>query len=230
MKAVALDAVIVIPARNGEAPDDLRVRAMECRIEGSRLCKIRPEMPDRTDQPKALRLMQRREHRQLVDRLDCRIVDPDRSGERIATVNHAVADSGEAAHVEMLAEPAKGLGHDLSQVVGGVGLKIDFKGRGPFRDAEAQWLPPKVDHPLCHAVDNGCVDLEEADLDCRGASIECQQQLRVHDGNPFTGRGAATNLASAADAIRAVGGSARLVSMIGTRAPSTSPAAIAPAK
>lgn len=231
MKAVALDAVIVKPARNGEAPDDLRIRAMECRIEGSRLYKIRPKIPDRTDQPKALGLMQRREHRQLVDRLDRRIVDSDRSGERITTVNHAVADSSEAAHVEMLAEPAKGLRHDLPQVIGSYGIKINFKGRGPFRDAEAQWLPAKVDHPLGHPADNGRIDLEEADLDRRGTGIEREQQLRVHDDDsPFTDRGAAANLASAADVIRAARESARLVSTTGTRAPSTRPAAVAPAK
>jgi hypothetical protein len=63
MKAVPLDAIVVKDARDGEELYDFRIRAMKYRIKGSRLCEIRPQVPDRPDQPKALRLMQWRQHR-----------------------------------------------------------------------------------------------------------------------------------------------------------------------
>jgi hypothetical protein len=65
-------------------------------------------------------------------------VDPDRPGEGTA-MHHAPCggDGGNTAYVEMLAEPAEGLRHDLSQVVRSFGFKIDFKGRWSFPKAKA---------------------------------------------------------------------------------------------
>ena len=81
---------------------------------------------------------------------------------------------------------------------------------------------------------NGCVSrLEERELDARRAAVQ-DQDGRVHDAllgwrpgqrldSPATAA-ARTTSATAHDAMRASRGSARLVSTIGTRAPSTMPA------
>ncbi|MNW06497.1 hypothetical protein D3C71_2029170 [compost metagenome] len=88
----------------------------------------------------------------------------------------------------------------------------------------------EIDHASGDPGGTADAKLEQADLHGGGAGIESRKRLQAHAGSPSTGYGAATILASAAEAMRAESGSERLVSTIGTRAPSTRPAAVAPAK
>ena len=97
----------------------------------------------------------------------------------------------------------------------------------PFQ-ADRKRLITEVDHARGKRAGPGNLQCIKAELDGRRAGIEGQDQIARH---AFTSAlRIATSFASAAEAMRADKGSARLVSTIGTRAPSTSPAAVAPAK
>ena len=89
-------------------------------------------------------------------------------------------------------------------------------------------LGAEVDDTLADASGACLFAGENADLHRRRAGIERQQQFLAHALSPSAAaRLAATSLASAAEAMRTLRLSERLVRMIGTRAPSTRPAASA---
>src|ERR1700687_72830 len=90
---------------------------------------------------------------------------------------------------------------------------------------------PEIDHALADSRGIASHDAEHSDLDRRGARIEGKQEWgTTHDRTRSRWVRSATSLASATEARRTRRLSARLVRMIGMRAPSTRPAASAPAK
>lgn len=145
-------------------------------------------------------------------------------------MHHAMPNRRDVPEVEMFSEPAKRLGQHLAQIIRRPGLEIDLEDRRPFCNPKAQRSFSEIDHPACQSAGHGAIDLKQTDFNRRGTRIKGDQQIGAHDGRPFMARGSATSLASAADAIRVVMESDRLVNTIGTRAPRTRPAAVAPAK
>ena len=122
----------------------------------------------------------------------------------------------------------EGLRQDAAQIRVRPGIQRGLDPLLPLAYLQGQRIVAEIDHAPGDPDGRARAKCKQADLHGGGAGIEGQQGL--HAGNPSTGYGAATILASAAEAMRAESGSERLVSTIGTRAPSTRPAAVAPAK
>src|SRR3546814_9361160 len=81
VETVAFDAVLIEFPRQCEAPHQLGICPVKCRVEGSRLPDFRPETPDRMDEVQRLRLMQRRKRHERFHLLHGMVVNQDRSEE-----------------------------------------------------------------------------------------------------------------------------------------------------
>lgn len=231
MKAIALDAAVMQGARDGETADDIGVAAMEGGVERRDVGEIGSKAMNCMDEAERLRLMERCGTCQCIDVLDHGLVEQNRTVEHVSTMKDAIAGGTNPAQIEEFRQPAEGLDHDGDQIAGGFRLKLHLERLLSFHNAEDRRGHAEVDDRTRPERGSRLARREEIDLDRRGAGVEGEQEIGTHDhGSPASGCGAATGLASAAEAIRAVSGSVRLVSTIGMRAPSTIPAALAPAK
>ncbi|ABA53469.1 hypothetical protein BURPS1710b_A1059 [Burkholderia pseudomallei 1710b] len=230
MKTVALDACVEQRARQREAPHEIGLRAVKRGIERCDLRQMRPQMAQRADQPHALRLMQRRERHERRDRVERALVDAHRPVERVAAVHDAMADRHELVHRQVRVDPAERLVEHRVQIVGdgrGERHRVRF---AAVRVFELQRRAVEIDLAAPERRGFAVRDAVEADLQRRRAGVEREQQRLAHDASAPARVLSATSFASAADAMRTRRLSARLVRMIGSRAPSTRPAASAPAK
>jgi len=187
-------------------------------------------MADRTDQPDTLRLMQRRKGHQSFDGIEHIVGNRLGAGKPVATMGDAMPDAGKRAHREMALQPTERFVDYLMQIIRHGRFQRNVFRRECFSDVKRQGLVAQIDHPASDAARSVRLDCKLAELDSRGARVESQQNVAVHGvGNPDFRRLDAS-LASATDASRTFCESERLVRTIGTRAPSTRPAASAPAR
>ena len=106
MEAVAADAVVVEPARQGEPVGELGMAAVERGIEAGDLRQVGLDRGDRADAGEIVRLMQRRERAERLEPGEHRGIDAHRRRVVDAAVHHPVADAEQRRVAEMLAQPA----------------------------------------------------------------------------------------------------------------------------
>ena len=106
VEAVAADAVVVEPARQGVPVGDLGVGAVERGIEARDLGQLGPEPGDRADAGEIVRLVQRRERHERGQLLEHRWTHPHRPGVVDAAMHHPMADADQRRVTELLAQPA----------------------------------------------------------------------------------------------------------------------------
>ena len=147
-------------------------------------------------------------------------------------MHHAVPDRRQVVKPAVPCQMIERFAENLVQFLARLCLELDIDMLRPFQELEAQRRASKVDHALADRFEMPPFHGEQADLDGRRTGVERDQQLGAHAAVPAASRSLrpTSNFARAAEAIRAASGSERLVSTIGTRAPSTIPAAVAPAK
>lgn len=177
VEAVALDALVMQRAGNGEAANKIVLRGVKGRVEGGDLGKMRFQMPEGADETQRLRLVQGRQRGQRIDGIDCGGVERDRIGKPVAAMNDAVAGSARGGHVEMIGETRESLIDDAVQIFRDLGIQRHLEGLRSFRQAERQRFGAEIDNALADAPCLGAVYREDADLNGRGAGIEGQQQV-----------------------------------------------------
>src|SRR5258706_5726599 len=210
------------------------VAAVERGVEAGDLGQGGQARPDRADRRQVVGVVQRRQRHEALEAAQDARVDQHRSVEIRPPMHHPVADCDRVDGM-VLAQPAAGVLQRRWHVghLGRVQLAID---RRAALDLGAQpWLrPDAVDLALDPAAEQALVlGGEHLELDARGARIDDQDG--VHGAHAACGlvslrSASAYSTATAHDAVRASTLSAREVSTIGTRAPSTMPAASALAR
>ena len=98
VEAVALHAGVVQLAGQGEHLRELRLGAMERRVEASHLRQLGPALEQEPDRRQVVGLVQRRERNELRQVFQHRAVDAHRLGVLEPAVNDAVADARELRH------------------------------------------------------------------------------------------------------------------------------------
>ena len=107
VEAVAADAVVVEPARQGEPVGELGMAAVEGGIEAGDLRQLGLDRGDRADAGEIVRLMQRRQRAERLEPGEHRRIDAHRRRVVDAAMHHPVADAEQRRSVaEVLAQPA----------------------------------------------------------------------------------------------------------------------------
>ena len=123
VEAVAADALVVEPARQGEPVGELGMAAVESGIEAGHLRQVGLDRGDRADAGEIVRLMQWRQRTQRLQLGEHSRIDANRRGVVDPAMHHPVADAEQRRPVaEMLAQPAadhaKELGVARAAIVG----------------------------------------------------------------------------------------------------------------
>ena len=185
VEAIPLDAPVMEGARDGEAAHQRIVRAVKGSVEGGALRQVRQHAADRADEAQALRLVERREHRQRIDGRDAFPVEASRPGEVVAAMYDAMPDGRDLAKIEMAAEDGDGLRQDAAQVRIRPCIQRDLDPLLPLAHPQGQRFVAEIDHAAGEPDGTARVKRKQADLYGGRAGIEGQQGL--HAGNPSTG-------------------------------------------
>ena len=136
VEAVAANAGVAELARQGEGLRDVRLAAMERRVEAGDLRKMRRRGGDRLDRRKVVRLVQRRQRHQAGELGQNVGIDARRRGELHAAMDDAMAERQHRPSGQQLAP-------QRDDLVGGAAMVEAAGGPGPFRHAVARrrWSP-----------------------------------------------------------------------------------------
>src|SRR5215212_4917339 len=152
-----------------------------------------------------------------------------------AAMHNAMADS-HGIYIEFVAEPGAGDGHRGRHIANGLDRIGPVRQRIAGRPGGAQsWTSTNPVHLSLDLPPQTALAFHREDLELHAGGAGIDDKDRVHGGHAaaigvIRRRASANNAATAAEAIRARAESARDVSTIGTRAPSTMPAPSAFAK
>ena len=113
MEAVAPDADLVKLLRQREPLRDIRIRPMERRVEARDLRELWRALEQRSDRGQIVRLVQRRQRDELLQRLQHTGIHADRRGVLQPAVNDPVTDPDQTVADELLAEEAPQMLHRL---------------------------------------------------------------------------------------------------------------------
>src|SRR5262249_6548357 len=232
VKAVAADALLVEPLGQRVAVGDLWMAAMEGGVEAGDLGELRLPLQQGSDGAEIVRLMEWRKRRKSLESLDHGCVDQNRRTVIRTAMHHAVSDrDGQAS--DLGAQELNDLA-ERGRHVGGLGRRpglVDENfafcvlGSEPWLDANPLDLPLQATLQLIVRV-----DLEQLKLNTRAAGVDDENGVG-HGPHAWIGSFAIwlwrKSAATAQEAMRVRTLSAREVRMIGTRAPSTMPAASA---
>ncbi|AHK05000.1 hypothetical protein X971_5161 (plasmid) [Agrobacterium tumefaciens LBA4213 (Ach5)] len=150
MKPIALDALIMERAGEGETSDDIAVRSMEGRIEGRRLDEIGPKVLNCTDKAEALGLMERCQWNEFLDRGRHGFIDQHRPVKDIPSMDDTMSDGRYNRQIEMVGEPPEDLIHHLTQVFGGMCIKSNIEYAKPFREMKRQRMLVEIDDAFAY--------------------------------------------------------------------------------
>jgi len=226
VKTVANDAGLAHGVRQAEELGDQGLRTTEGRIEAGDLRGLRPDIGDGPDRCDVVRLMSRCQFNEGIELCEHALVDTNRGMKSRTTVDDAVARACNLHIRQSRADGSEQPRYDRLMIAAHwqAGSRFQRRGNGAS-DLDRRFDADRIDIAFAKNTELGC--LIEGKLDARGAGIENQYGAR-HSERPdwfFT-----TSWANAQDACRANVPSARLVSMMGTQAPNTRPAASAPAR
>src|SRR5450631_521903 len=229
MKAIAADALIMQPARQREHRCDSRLRVVEGRVEAGDLRQGRVQPRHRLDRRYGMRLMQWRQGYELAQARDDLFVDQSGSGETASAMDHAVSCGAQMMCGEPLFEPLQQGGKRRLMRSRIAEMCVDQDALLCRGRMETRGMTDAVDRPLAKRlfVDGVLRHRVERELDAGRSRVE-NQEVAGHGLACVLRR--ASSRAIAQEPCRASALSARLVRMIGTRAPSTMPAVSASAK
>src|SRR3954452_20071145 len=105
MEAVAPHAALPHVARQGEQARDVGLRLVEGGVEAGDLRHPRQAPANDPDRFQVMGLMQGSERHQSLKRLDDSVVDQNRTGKGLATMNDSMPNGGEFASLLMLPQP-----------------------------------------------------------------------------------------------------------------------------
>ena len=111
MKSVAANALLGEPAGQGERLGQIRLGAMERRIEAGDLWNLRRSLHDRADRREVVRLMQRGERLEFGEIVEHSLVHPHRRVVFYAAVDHAVTKRRDRPSFEQCASRRDDLAH-----------------------------------------------------------------------------------------------------------------------
>src|SRR5262245_50040641 len=201
-------------------------------IEAGDLQELRLPRPDRADRGEIVRLVQRRERREGLETLQHRLGDDGRRAVIRTAMHDPVADGGgmladlraqEADHLVERGRYVLDLGRRPGLVGQGIAVHAARDQMGLYRHA----LDLTLQAPFEPVAGR---DGKQLEFDARAAGVDDENGL-AHDSQAWIDCLAIwlwrSSIATAEDASRARTLSAREVRMIGTRAPSTTPAASA---
>lgn len=227
MEAVALDAALADIARQREHPRQRFLGGVECGVETGDLRQVAVTRADGANGGEIVGLVQGRKRFQRAQALQHVGVDAHRFGEVGAAVNDTMADGDDGAETGLFVEPLQQPERQVLEALGGGDVAEGAGGPRARGEGEGRL---RADAGYLAAQQRGGVLLGgqiEAELDRGGTDVQDQQDI-AHAASPALR--ATTSCAIADDARRDTTPSARLVRMIGTRAPMTIPAASAPAR
>ena len=208
---------------------------MERRVEARDLRQRRRPREQRTDRREVVRLVQWRERHQLFELREDRGVDPHRLREGGAAMHDTMAYRTQHVRGERIAQVAD---QELHRAV--VAERVIPRALGQRRPGRVPRQEPgpgreALELPALHERRLARPQREERELEARRAGVEDEDGVGHAGasyglGSSLARRSCATSCITAADARRVRSPSARDVSTIGTRTPSTMPAPSAPAK
>src|SRR6185503_8706940 len=215
------------PLRNGW------IGRVERGIEARDLREIGPARQQHPDRRQIVRLVQWRERNESLQACQHLAIDPHRTGKLRPTVHDAMTHRLELHSPGLVPEELGKVVHRALVTELPLVAPAFFCGDHTARGArnEMRRGVDALDLPAQLRVEPAVLMLVEQELDARRARVQYENGPAVHD-TAFSNcmrREWAISTATAQDAWRAINESARLVRMIGTRAPSTIPAASAPA-
>ena len=191
MEAVAPHALVVERPRQGIAVGVRRVAAVKRGVEAGDLRHLRIDLLRQPDRREVVRLVQRRQRRELGEPRQHAGIDPHRPVEVRPPVHDTVADRPELEAAEAR-QPAP----ELARGGGKVGqLPRRIAAVDQRRAISADGLQPRmhadaVDLPLHPPLQPLAVDGEDLELEARGAGVDDEDRLHQAAGTAIFARSA----------------------------------------
>ena len=236
MKPVTSHAAFFIGAGQAEPPRNRGDGLMEGGIENRHLRQIRTRSHGGMRGRQIVRLMKRGERVEAFKLIHHLRVQHHRLGEQVSAMHHTMSGADQSIRAEMsVAEIEHRMQKRLVRKSGSIrpnlvfhNLAICTASRQMRRLSQALHLSTGEDAQIFRT--SARVGLEQCELQAGGAGVQGQDRIGHYLMLAWVSRARVISTATAQEAMRVSGESARLVRMIGTRAPSTTPAASAPAR